>query len=143
MTTFTPAPKPVRDTTDYQAKAIEVAAKIATFDGRCGIPGCRHTREIGWDIVAHHIIHRKYSNTCAVVENLFPVCVACHSRIHHDEQAFRAWLETVKPGLYDQLFEMARRIEKVDFTDVYSDLLERLYEMLRARRERESGEGKA
>src|SRR5689334_22572586 len=95
-----PAPKPVRDTTDHQTKAIETAGRIATIDGRCMYPGCRHMRAEGYDIVPHHIIHVRYGNTCADPENLWPVCIRCHSRIHHDETAFKAWLETERPGLF-------------------------------------------
>jgi len=139
MKTFTPAPKPVRDSIDYQAKAIETAGKIATFDGQCAMPGCRHTRDGGFDIVPHHIIHRKYGNTCADPENLFPVCTGCHSKIHHDETAFKAWLETVKPGLYDRLWQKAREICWLDWIEVYAVLLERWYFMMKTKRDAEEG----
>ena len=118
-----PVPKPVRETTDYQAKAIETSGKIATFDGKCRMWGCGHTREGGWEIHPHHIIHRKYGNTCALPENLFPCCIPCHGRIHHNETEFKQWLEGQKPGLYDMLWEKAREICRLDWDDVYGTLL--------------------
>ena len=137
--TFIPVPKPVRNTTDYQAKAIETAAKIATFDGVCRMEGCNHTRAAGYDIVAHHIVHRKYGNTCALLANLFPVCVECHGKIHHNEESFKEWLNVTSHGLYDSLWQQAREICHLDWIDVYSDLLETLYALLKAQREVKEG----
>lgn len=136
MTNFTkPVPKPVRDDTDYLAKAIETAAKIATADGRCAMPGCRHTRASGYAILAHHIVHVKYRNTAADPENLFPCCLFCHNVIHANETAFKAWLEGRSPGLYDRLWEKARTICLLDFAEVYAELLEHWHEILRAKME--------
>ena len=123
MKSFIPVPKPTRDTTDYQAKAIVVSGKIATLSGRCAIKGCSHTRIGGWDIVPHHIVHRKYGNTCALAENLFPCCVPCHSRIHHYEQDFKSQFNDMYPGLLNSLQQQARQIFKGDWADVYETLL--------------------
>lgn len=126
MTSFLkPCPKPTRESTDYQAKSIEVAGKIACIDGRCAMCG-----KIG-EIYPHHIVHRKYGNTCALVENLLPVCVPCHSTIHHNETAFKEWLEKRSPGLYDRLWQIARDICRLDWFEVYETLLGQYYKKLK------------
>src|SRR5574337_668063 len=91
MNFLRPVPKPVRETTDYQEKAISVAGKIACLDGRCAKCG-----KLG-AIVPHHIVHRKYGNTCALVDNLLPVCSDCHIKIHANETASKVWLEKGLP----------------------------------------------
>lgn len=117
--------KPTRKTTtDYQDKAITIAGKIACLDNKCRV--CGRTGEI----VPHHIVHRKYGNACALPENLWPVCVPCHSRIHHNEGGFKTWLETVSPGLCDRLWAIGREICRLDWEEVYSGLLERYHAML-------------
>jgi hypothetical protein len=127
----------VRDTTDYLGKAIETAAKIATLDGKCAMEGCRHTREGGFAILAHHVVHVKYKNTAADPENLFPVCLFCHGQIHANETAFREWLAKRSPGLYDRLWEKARAICRLDFQEVYAGLLERLLTLHQVKHEAE------
>ncbi len=117
MTFTRPCLKPVRNDTDYQEKSISVAGKIACLDGKCAKCG-----KLG-QIYGHHIIHRKYRNTCALVENLLPVCVFCHSEIHANELAFKAWLALKRPGLYDRLWEIAREICNLDWAEVYEKLL--------------------
>ena len=126
MTTFLkPCPKPTRETTDYQAKSIEVAGKIACIDGRCAMCG-----KIG-EIYGHHIIFRTYKSTVADPDNLLPVCVPCHSKIHHDSVAFKTWLENRSPRLYARLWEKAQQIFKPDWFEVYETLLGRYYKKLK------------
>lgn len=129
--TFNPSPKPrhSRDVDDfdhraYREKAIDVAGKIACFAGRCAFCG-----RMG-EIFPHHIIHRSYGNTCALADNLMPVCSICHSDIHHDEKRFKAWLEQLKPGHYQKMWEIARPVCCLDFAEVYSELLTRYHSML-------------
>jgi len=133
-----PYPKPKRDTTGYQAKAIEVAGKIATLDGRCHMEGCNHVRSNEYAIIGHHIIHRKYKNTCALPENLFPCCIPCHTRIHHNETEFKAWFESKHPGLIEHLWEKAREICHADFAEVYEALLMRYHDALVEKQKAES-----
>ncbi len=132
MTTFTKScPKPVRDNADYKEKALRYASKIATIEGRCKYPGCKRTRSTGWDIVSHHIWFRKYQNVFADPLNLFPCCVMHHSVIHSNTTVFHEWFDLEYPGLRDSLWQKARVISRIDFSDVYAELLERylkLYE---------------
>ena len=124
MNYLKPSPKPEYDTTDYQAKAIEVASKMACMDGKCMAEGCGKTGLVhGVTLFAHHIIHRKYGNTATRVDNLFPVCLECHGKIHHNEKGFKAWLETKLPGLYDALWFIARAVCRLDWSEEYERLL--------------------
>lgn len=117
-----------------RSKAMETAAKIATFRGVCLYPDCNRTREGGHEIYGHHIVHRKYANTCADPENLFPCCVEHHAVIHHNETAFKTMLEASCPRLYEKLWAKAREISKPDFEEIYAVLLERLYGMYQEQR---------
>ena len=126
--TITPVPKPTsehQEEESWRSKAMTIAGKIACFHGRCAMCG-----RLGM-IFPHHIIHRTYGNTCALVENLIPLCAICHSDVHHDEARFKAWLEQRVPGLYDKLWDIARPVCTLDFMTVYKELLERYYDMLK------------
>jgi 5-methylcytosine-specific restriction endonuclease McrA len=139
--TFNPSPKPQhsRDGDDFdhrahREKAIDVAGKIACFSGRCAFCG-----RLG-EISPHHIVHRSHANTTALVENLLPLCSICHSDAHHDEKRFRAWLEQLKPGLYEKLWLVAREIRaiKIDFAEIYESLLIQYHGMLVDSQKKES-----
>jgi hypothetical protein len=110
----------------YREKAIDVAGKIACLiaRGRCSFCGriCALT--------AHHIVHRSYSGTCALIENLLPLCEICHADCHRDEKRFKAWLEQLKPGHYQKMWEIARPVCTLVFSDVYEALLIQYHSML-------------
>lgn len=139
--TFSPRPKPYpkqeypddSDHRTFHEKAISVAGKIACLiaRGRCSFCGriCALT--------AHHIVHRSYSGTCALIENLLPLCQICHYDAHHDEKRFKAWLEQLKPGHYQKMWELARPVCRLDFAEVYSELLTRYHSMLVEQQEKE------
>ena len=136
---FTPVPKPQhsRDVDEtyhrtWREKAIDVAGKIACFNGRCSFCG-----RLG-EIFPHHIIHRSYGNTTAYPPNIIPLCSICHADCHHDEKRFKAWLEQLKPGLYQKLWEIARPVCTLRFDEVYEDLLTVYHLMLVERQKEES-----
>jgi hypothetical protein len=135
-----PVPKPTRETPqrEYRDKAIAIASKIATFDGKCGIEGCNHTRKGEWEIVGHHIIHRKYAGTCADPENLFPCCVPCHSRIHHNETEFLAWFDSSFRGIRSSLIKKSVLAFNIDWSEVYEKLLEQYKLMLEEKLQKEN-----
>lgn len=125
-----PTPKPTRliANREWQNKAINIAAKIVLLGAKCAT--CGRTGSHSMALHAHHIIKRKYGNTCALPENLIPLCASCHSRAHSNEAEFRTWLAKRSPGLYDRLWQLARAICTLDFEDVYAEMLEQYHAKL-------------
>jgi len=128
-------PKPIREEEDYRAKAIALASKIACINGRCAM--CGQPREV----YPHHIIHRSFGNTTALIDNLFPVCAICHADIHRDEKRFKAWLEMSRPGLYEKLWSIAREFCNIVWEDLYCSLLEQYKQLLLERQGNEKDHG--
>jgi len=132
-----PVPKPERQTPqkEWQDKAIAVACKIVLLDARCA--KCNRPDSPSMALHPHHIVHRKYGNTCTLKENLIPLCVGCHAEAHSNENAFKAWIEKRSPGLYDRLWQLARAICMLDFEDVYEQLLIEYKEKLEEKAKRD------
>ena len=140
MSVLRSCPKPERSTSqrEWREKARDICGKIVRLRGICD--RCGRT-ENKYQMHAAHVIPARYGNTDCNTDNRVCLCAFCHTAdndsAHLNERDFHEWYDSKYPGKRDSLWKQARAVCRLDFVGVYSDLLERLYEMLKAKRDAE------
>jgi hypothetical protein len=135
---ISPCPKPERPIPqrDWREKAIETAKKIVRLQGECSRCGRKAPR---FQMHGVHILPVRFGNTCADINNIECMCAFCHTAdnnsAHLNERDFHEWFDEKYPGRRELLQAKARQICHLDFIEIYSEHLERLYSMLKARRD--------
>jgi len=114
-----------------KAKAVELAKKIAKERDGYQCQKCYRSRDQGWQIHGAHIVPVSFDKTAANLRNIIALCAACHSMgkysAHDNPTDFSAWLETMYPGLSEELRAEAYEYDtnpfpKIDWVEEYERL---------------------
>lgn len=104
----------------YKKAAIELAKKIVRDESK-GI--CAKCKKFGAVQGSHVYSVGAHSDMAAMVENILPMCFACHHYWWHGNpmDAF-AWFAREYPDRYKRLSTRAQTTQKVDWLGVYEKL---------------------
>jgi 5-methylcytosine-specific restriction endonuclease McrA len=92
----------------------DFSLRVRLRDGQCIRCGSKEMLQCS------HVVSRKYMHTRWELTNAVTLCYRCHMHFWHTEphEAVK-WFDSLYPGRYDELRQLANKMEKVDLDEIY------------------------